>query len=52
MAPGESGVLTREVRSRIVRVVPPIHVKASVTAPFGNVKQETTGGRDDFSRRQ
>jgi|GEM_PF-6543553 len=40
MAPGESGVLTREVRSRIVRVVPPIHVKASVTAPFGNVKQE------------
>lgn len=43
MAPGESGVLTREVRSRTVRVVPPIHLKASVAAPFGHVKQEQQG---------
>lgn len=40
MAPGERGVLTREVRSPLVRVVPPIHLKASVSAPFGQVKQE------------
>ncbi len=40
MAPGESGVLTREVHSQLVRVVPPIHLKASVPIPFGQVKQD------------
>lgn len=40
MSPGESGVLTRDVQSRLVRVVPPIHLKASVQTPFGSVKQE------------
>ncbi|HRI67610.1 MAG TPA: VWA domain-containing protein [Polyangium sp.] len=40
MAPGESGVLTREVHSRLVHVVPPIHLKAAVQKSFGQVKQE------------
>lgn len=43
MSPGESGVLTREVSSRLVRVVPPIHLKAAVQAPFGAVKQKQRG---------
>lgn len=40
MTPGESGVLTREVFSSPVRVIPPIHLKASVAQPFGAVKQD------------
>ncbi|MDC3959502.1 vWA domain-containing protein [Polyangium jinanense] len=40
MSPGESGVLTREARGAPVRVIPPIHLKAAVAAPFGAVKQD------------
>ncbi|MDI1481700.1 vWA domain-containing protein [Polyangium sp. y55x31] len=40
MSPGESGVLTRETRGAPVRVIPPIHLKAAVTQPFGPVKQD------------
>ncbi|MDI1446662.1 vWA domain-containing protein [Polyangium sp. 6x1] len=40
MSPGESGVLTREARSAPIRVIPPIHLKAAVTQPFGTVKQD------------
>ncbi|TKD02226.1 vWA domain-containing protein [Polyangium fumosum] len=41
MSPGESGVLTRETRSAAVRVIPPIHLKATLTTPFGVMKQGT-----------
>ncbi|MRG97244.1 vWA domain-containing protein [Polyangium spumosum] len=40
MSPGESGVLTREARGKTIRVIPPIHLKAAVTSPFGTVKQD------------
>lgn len=40
MSPGDSGVLTREVHAHVVRVVPPIHLQAKVSQPFGPVKQE------------
>lgn len=40
MSPGESGVLTRESRSALIRVVTPIHLKGAVQTPFGMVKQE------------
>lgn len=40
MSPGDSGVLTRESRSSLIRVVPPIHLQAAVQTPFGMVKQE------------
>jgi len=39
MTPGEAGVLTREIRSPAVRVIPPIHLRAEVASGFGAVKQ-------------
>jgi hypothetical protein len=39
LTPGESGVLSREAAGRMIRVIPPIHLKVAVAQPFGIVKQ-------------
>ncbi|MDI3283811.1 vWA domain-containing protein [Polyangium sp. 15x6] len=41
MSPGDAGVLTREVKSAAIRIIPPIHLKAAVASPFGPVKQDS-----------
>jgi hypothetical protein len=43
MTPGDAGVLTRTARSGAIRVIPPIHLTASIPRGFGPVKQQGIG---------